>query len=112
MCAETYPSEPDYFALMSGSTEGATDDGTYNLAGANLVDQLTPHGNTWRVFAQSVPQGCYTELTVLGGADGPGTYAPKHELAISFRDISGDLSRCADITSAARGRRALRAWEA
>ncbi len=38
MYAETHPSEPNYFALFSGSTEGATDDGTYNLGGANLVD--------------------------------------------------------------------------
>jgi hypothetical protein len=98
MYAETHPSEPNYLALFSGSTEGATDDGTYTLAGANLVDQLTAHGKTWRVFAQNVPPGCYTGSSASGGADGPGSYARKHEPAISFRDISGDPSRCADIT--------------
>jgi len=98
MDAETHPSEPNYFALFSGSTEGATDDGTYNLGGANLADQLVAHGKTWRVFAQNVPPGCYAGSSASGGADGPGTYARKHEPAISFTDISGNPARCADIT--------------
>ena len=98
MYAETHPSEPNYFALFSGSTQGATDDGTYSLGGANLADQLVAHGKTWRVFAQNVPPGCYAGSSASGGADGPGTYARKHEPAISFTDISGNPSRCADIT--------------
>ena len=98
MYAETHPSEPNYFALFSGSTQGATDDGTYNLTGSNLADQLDAHGKTWHVFAQNVPLGCYTGSGASGGTDGPGNYARKHEPAISFRDISSDPSRCADIT--------------
>jgi phosphatidylinositol-3-phosphatase len=98
MYAETHPSEPNYFALFSGSTQGATDDGTYTLAGANLVDQLIAHGKTWRVFAQNVPPGCYTGSSASGGEDGSGAYARKHEPAISFQDISGNPSRCAHIT--------------
>ncbi|MGH2408634.1 MAG: alkaline phosphatase family protein [Candidatus Limnocylindrales bacterium] len=98
MYAETHPSEPNYLALFSGSTQGAVGDGRYDLAGTNLVDQLVAHGRSWRVFAQNIPPGCFIGSSASGGADGPGTYARKHNPAISFTDISGDPSRCADIT--------------
>ncbi len=93
----THPSEPNYIALFSGSTHGVTSDGVYNLAAQNLADQLEAHGKTWAVFAQNVPSGCYTGATASGGADGSGTYARKHEPAISFSDISTNPSRCAHI---------------
>ena len=98
MYGETHPSEPNYLALFSGSTQGATTDGVYNLSARNLVDQLEPKGRTWAVFAQNVPPGCFTGETASGGADGPGTYARKHDPAISFTDISGNPARCAHIT--------------
>ncbi len=50
------------------------------------------------MFAQKRPPGCFTGSSASGGADGPGTYARKHEPAISFTDISGIPARCADIT--------------
>ena len=96
--AVTHPSEPNYLALWSGSTQGVTDDGTYNLSGQNIVDQLEPHGKTWRVFAQNVPLNCYTGATASGGEDGTGTYVRKHEPAISFTNVSGNSTRCANIT--------------
>ena len=98
MFGETHPSEPNYIALFSGSTQGVSSDGVYNLGARNLVDQLAAHGRTWRVFAQNVPGGCYTGYAASGGPDGAGTYARKHEPAISFTDISGDPARCANIT--------------
>ncbi len=97
--AVAHPSEPNYFALFSGSTQGITNDSKYDLAGTNLADQLAAHQKTWRVFAQNVPLGCYTGMTASGGADGSGSYARKHEPAISFTDISGDAARCADIAN-------------
>lgn len=98
MFGETHPSQPNYFALFSGSTQGATTDGTYNLPARNLADQLESHGRTWAVFAQNVPYGCYTGGTSSGGADGSGTYARKHNPAISFTNISGNPGRCSHIT--------------
>ncbi len=93
-----HPSEPNYFALFSGSTQGATGDGIYNLSGQNLADQLEAAGKTWKVFAENVPTGCFAGAVASGGEDGPGTYARKHEPAISFTDISGSPTRCANIT--------------
>ena len=96
--AVAHPSEPNYLALWSGSTQGVTDDGVHNLPGTNIADQLAAHGKSWRVFAQNVPLGCSKVATASGGPDGTGTYARKHEPAISFTDISGSPARCANIT--------------
>ncbi len=96
--AVAHPSEPDYIALFSGSTQGITDDGVYEISAPNLADQLEAHGRTWAVFAQNVPTGCYVGSVASGGPDGPGTYARKHEPAISFTSIAGHPARCARIT--------------
>jgi hypothetical protein len=93
-----HPSEPNYLALFSGSTQGATSDGVYNLDGANLVDQLEAKGKTWRVFAENVPTNCFTGEVGVNGEDGAGFYARKHNPAISFTDISTSPTRCANIT--------------
>jgi hypothetical protein len=94
----THPSEPNYFALFSGSTQGATNDGVYNLDGENLADQLEAKGKTWKVFAENAPTNCFTDILALGGEDGPGLYVRKHNPAISFTDISHSPERCANIT--------------
>ncbi len=103
--AVAHPSQPNYVALFSGSTQGVTSDGRYELAGQNLVDQLEAHGKTWRVFAQGYPGGCYTKSTgpsVTDGPGQPGAYARKHNPAISFTDISTNPSRCDRITGFAQ----------
>jgi hypothetical protein len=100
--AVAHPSQPNYLALFSGSTHGVTDDAVHDLHAVNLADQLERHGRTWRVFAQNVPPGCFTGSVASGGADGPGTYARKHEPAISFSSIAGDRARCRNITDFSR----------
>ena len=95
--AVAHPSQPNYIALFSGSTQGVKDNGVHRLSRANLADQLTAHGISWRVFAQNVPLGCFTGATARGGADGSGTYARKHEPAISFTSIARRPTRCARI---------------
>jgi hypothetical protein len=94
-----HPSQPNYIALFSGSTQGVTDDNVHDLAGRNLADQLEARGKTWRVVAENVPLGCYRDATFYGGADGAGWYARKHEPAITFNGIAGNASRCARITN-------------
>lgn len=97
--AVAHPSEPNYLALWSGSTQGVTDDGVYNFSGSStLADQVEASGRSWHVAAQNVPLDCYTGATASGGADGTGTYARKHEPAISWTSVSGNPTRCANIT--------------
>ena len=75
-----------------------TDDGVHSLSTRNLADQLEDRGRTWRVFAQNVPPGCFAGGVASGGSNGTGTYARKHEPAISFIDIATDPARCRNIT--------------
>ncbi|HEY2916165.1 MAG TPA: alkaline phosphatase family protein [Candidatus Limnocylindrales bacterium] len=98
--AVSHPSEPNYLALWSGSTQGVTDDGVYNFAGGTtLGDQIEASGRSWHVAAENVPiSSCYAGATASGGEDGTGTYARKHEPAISWTSVSANATRCARIT--------------
>jgi acid phosphatase len=93
-----HPSQPNYMALFSGSTQGIGDDSVYNVDAPNLADQLEHAGLSWRVYAENVPPNCFLGATARGGTDGKGTYARKHNPAISFSSISRDPQRCANIT--------------
>ena len=95
--AVAHPSEPNYLALFSGSTQGVTDDGVHNLARQNLANQLEAAGKTWRVFAQNVPPGCFKGATAQNGRDGSGSYARKHEPAVSFKSVYSRPASCRKI---------------
>jgi phospholipase C len=99
--AVTHPSLPNYLAFWSGSTQGVTDDNDHNLGAASLSSQMSTAGRSWRTYAQDYPAtaGCHTASTYSGGIDGPGvagTYARKHNPAMSFTFVSGS-SQCANI---------------
>jgi hypothetical protein len=96
-----HPSLPNYLAFWSGSTQGVTDDGTYTFDRASLSSQMAAAGRSWRTYAQDYPStaGCHTASTYTGPIDGPGvagTYARKHNPAMSFSSVSG-TSQCANI---------------
>jgi phospholipase C len=95
-----HPSLPNYLAFWSGSTQGVTDDGTYNLSGPSLSSQMAAAGRSWRTYAQNYPgTGCNTGSSYSGGADGPGvagTYVRKHNPAMSFTSVS-TTAQCANI---------------
>lgn len=94
-----HPSQPNYIALFSGSTQGVIDDLPTTLDASNLADQLEAKGKTWKVFAQNVPLNCYTGASAKNGEDGTGTYARKHDPAISFTSINTSPTRCGNITN-------------
>jgi len=91
------PSQPNYLAILSGSTQGVSDDGVHDLDGKTLLDQLDAAGHSWRVYAENVPPGCYLGASARNGPDGEGVYARKHEPAISFLAISRNPARCGRI---------------
>jgi hypothetical protein len=92
-----HPSQPNYLALFSGSTQGVTDNARHDIDAPTIASQLEAAGRSWRVYAENVPGGCFAGLTADGGADGTGTYARKHEPAISFTSISRSSTSCANI---------------
>ena len=92
-----HPSQPNYFALVSGSTMGVLDDAVHDVDGPSIFDQLEASGRDWRLYAENVPPGCYTGAGALDGVDGEGSYVRKHNPAISFASIRDDPKRCARI---------------
>jgi len=79
--AITHPSEPNYLALFSGSTQGVTDDGCpYTYSGPNLGAALLAAGKTFVGYSESMPSAGYT------GCDS-GTYARKHNPWVNFTNV-------------------------
>lgn len=95
--ANARPSQPNYFAMFSGSTHGVTDNLPHDLDAVSLADQLEAAGRTWREHAENVPPDCFEGAAAEGGRDGPGEYRRKHAPAISYTAIRTDPRRCALI---------------
>ena len=88
---QSHPSLPNYLALLSGSAQGVTDDGTqHSFDGPTLVDQLAQQGITWRAYMESMPSACY------GGA-ASGEYAKKHDPFMYFRSITQNPAQCRNV---------------
>jgi phosphatidylinositol-3-phosphatase len=96
------PSQPNYFAMFSGSTHGVTDNGSHDIDAPTIADQIEASGRTWREYAENRPPDCFEGSKAIGGRDGPGEYRRKHAPAISFDSIRTDPARCAylvDLTA-------------
>ena len=104
MYAEAHPSEPNYIALTSGGLQGTHSDGFYRLSVANVFDQIETSGRSWHVYAQGYPSSCFGGSlgpTIVDGTGAAGQYARKHNPAISYASISGNPTRCSNITKLA-----------
>jgi phosphatidylinositol-3-phosphatase len=79
--AITHPSQPNYLALFSGSTQGVTDNscphtfGTTNLGSELIADQLTFKG-----YSESMPYDGYTGCS-------SGAYARKHSPWVNWSNV-------------------------
>ncbi|MFD9126406.1 alkaline phosphatase family protein [Kitasatospora sp. NPDC059571] len=79
----THPSEPNYYALFSGSTQGRTDDscvGVGSLSAANLGSELIAAGKTWASYNESLPSQGSTVCS-------SGNYAQKHNPWFGFSNV-------------------------
>jgi phosphatidylinositol-3-phosphatase len=88
------PSQPNYFAMFSGSTHGVTDNDRHDLDAPTIADQIEASGRTWGEYAENRPPDCFTGSSAKDGRDGPGEYERKHAPAISFESIRTDPERC------------------
>lgn len=88
------PSQPNYFAMFSGSIHGVTDNRSHDIDAPTIADQIEASGRTWREYAENRPDGCFTGSSSSGGRDGDGVYERKHAPAISFTSIRTDPRRC------------------
>lgn len=50
-----HPSQPNYIAMIGGSTFGVVDDERHDLTGDNLSLEMNDTGVSWKVYAESMP---------------------------------------------------------
>ncbi len=89
----THPSQPNYIALTSGSTNGVLNDNDITINVPNIVDQLESHGKTWADYQQSLSL-CATKLD---HACGNQLYERKHNPFVSYADVQSSPARMAHV---------------
>jgi phospholipase C len=89
----THPSQPNYIAATSGSTNGVADDNDTTINVPNIVDQLEGHRKTWKAYMQSLSL-CSTKLD---HACGNQLYERKHNPFVSYQDVQTNPARLANI---------------
>jgi hypothetical protein len=92
--AVTHPSEPNYLALFSGSTQGITDDSCpHSFAQANLGSELIAAGKSFKGYSESMPADGYTGCQ-------SGKYYRKHNPWVNFTNVpSSSNLRYSDFPS-------------
>jgi len=87
--AVTHPSQPNYLALFSGSTQGVTDDTCpQSFAANNLGNQLITAGFTFAGYSETMPSDGYTGCT-----SGTSGYARKHNPWSDFTDLAASTNK-------------------
>ncbi len=97
--AAAHPSLPNYLNLISGSTQGVSDDDTSRSVRArSLVDQLRARHVGWRAYMEGMPRPCYQ------GAES-GRYAKKHNPFLVLRTSAATCAHVVPATRLARDER-------
>ena len=82
-----HPSEPNYLALFSGSTQGVTDDSCpHRFSTGNLGRQLLDSGRTFTGYSEDLP-------TAGSSACSAGSYARKHNPWVNFPDLPASVNQ-------------------
>ena len=94
-----HPSQPNYIAATSGSTNTVVDDNDITIDVTNVVDQLETHRKTWKAYMQSLSL-CDGDL--LAHSCGNQLYERKHNPFVSYLDVQTNPSRLANIVDFAQ----------
>ena len=85
--AETHPSEPNYLALFSGSTQGLADDSCpHTFTADNLARALLDAGRTFTGYSEGLPAPGFTGCS-------SGAYARKHNPWVNFSNVPGGANQ-------------------
>lgn len=90
MTAESHPSQPNYVAMIAGSSLGVSNDKNVELSSTHLGDLLEKSNKDWRVYAEGYPGNCFQ-------SPGSGSYVRKHIPFLSFSNVIRNPARCAKI---------------
>ena len=83
--AVSHPSQPNYLALFSGSTQGLTDDSCpHTFSGPNLGSQLLTAGFSFTGYVESLPSVGFTGCSDPGWNFWAPPYARKHAPWVNF----------------------------
>lgn len=85
MYGVTHPSQPNYFALFSGSTQGVTNDNQYDIAAPNIAISLLAAGLTFATYSEGLP-------SIGSRAFTSGRYVRKHNPCASFTNVPGSVN--------------------
>ena len=87
-------SQPNYVALISGSTQGCTSTGCPIIKAPNLVDRFEAAGLTWKGYMEN--------QTLTAGCDlkDHEPYVTIHNPFLPFQDITNNTARCNKIVLA------------
>jgi hypothetical protein len=108
--AVAHPSQPNYVALISGSTAGAMTDGNIRLPkGRKHLGNILP-GGTWRVYAENFPALAGRCNLVRQGTGTDGLYVRRHVPFLSFADVQD--GPCTEIVRLNSGTDAVGALKA
>ena len=87
----THPSEPNYVALLGGSTFGVNNDNAYyvnRVAAPSLISELDHAGISWKAYLQGLPhpgyQGICYPANCNGAPDKDPLYVSKHNAIANF----------------------------
>jgi phosphatidylinositol-3-phosphatase len=85
--AITHPSQPNYLALFSGSTQGIADDSCpHTFTTGNLGRSLLDAGRTFAGYSEDLPAVGYTGCSA-------GQYARKHNPWVDFSDLPASVNQ-------------------
>jgi phosphatidylinositol-3-phosphatase len=91
----THPSQPNYIAATSGSTNGVTSDNDTTINVTNIVDQIEGSGRTWKAYMQSIFADGNTDK--LATSAGNQLYERKHNPFVSYLDVQSNPARMANV---------------
>lgn len=91
--AVSHPSQPNYIALIAGSTFGVASDRNVTLDKPHIGNLLDAKGLSWKVYAEGYPGACF-----LGARHGE--YVRKHVPFLSFKNVQTNPAKCARIVKA------------
>lgn len=99
----THPSLPNYLALVSGSTQGITDDcNSCSTGGRSLADTLEAKGRTWKAYAEGLPRAGWAGAAM-------GRYVKRHVPFLYFRRVASQPARMRNVVPLAAFSRDLAA---
>ncbi|MGC9541914.1 alkaline phosphatase family protein [Streptomyces sp. UG1] len=85
--AITYPSQPNYLALFSGSTQGVNENDCPNdFSGRSLGSELLQAGLTFTGYSEGLPSVGYTGCT-------SGAYVRRHNPWVNFTSLPASVNR-------------------